>query len=138
MLPSASQKQKVPLWRQRIASNRCIERSRPLINFLVKDETSFFLAFTVTVVILSDFFEFFFIVKLDGFDVSFGDDFGGHDAVVDEQKVVDNGAVKMKQVLDARFVTPADDTVVHMMTAMLHSLGNTLDGQFGALQPEIN
>ena len=115
-----------------------MERSRPLINFLVKDETSFFLAFTVTVVILSDFFEFFFIVKLDGFDVSFGDDFGGHDAVVDEQKVVNDRAIEMEKVLDARFVAPADDTVVHMMTAMLHSLGNTLDGQFGALQPEIN
>ena len=121
-----------------MVSRRCIERSRPLINFLVKDETSFFLAFTVTVVILSDFFEFFFIVKLDGFDVTFGDDFGGHDAVVDEQEIVNDGTVEVEKVLDARFVTPADDTVVHMMTAMLHTLRHTLDGQIGALQPEIN
>ena len=138
MLPSASQKQKVPLWRQRMASKRCIERSRPLINFLVKDETSFFLAFTVTVVILSDLFEFFFVVKLDGFDVSFGNDFGRHDTVVDEQEVVNDGAVEVEKVLDARLVTPADDTVVHMMTAMLHSFRHAFDGQFGTLQPKID
>ena len=126
------------MWRQRIVSRRCIERSRPLINFLVKDETSFFLAFTVTVVILSDFFEFFFIVKLDGFNVSFSDDFGGHDAVVDEQEIVNDGAVKVEKVLDARLVAPADDTVVHMMAAVLHTLSHALDGQVGALEPEIN
>lgn len=138
MLPSASQKQKVPLWRQRMVSKRCIERSRPLINFLVKDETSFFLAFTVTVVILSDLFEFFFVVKLNGFDVTFGNHFRGHDAVVDEQEVVNDGAVKMKQILDACSVASADDTVVHMMTAVLHAFCHALDGQVGALQPEID
>ena len=104
----------------------------------MKDETSFFLAFTVTVVILSDLFEFFFVVELDGFDVSFGDDFGGHDAVVDEQEIVNDGAIKMEKVLDACFVTPADDAVVHMMTAVLHTLRHALDGQVGALQPEVN
>ena len=121
-----------------MASRRCIERSRPLINFLVKDETSFFLAFTVTVVILSDLFEFFFVVEFDSFNVTFGDDFRGHNAVVDEQKVVNDRAVEMKQVLDARFVTPADDTVVHMMAAVCNTLRYALDGQVGALQPEIN
>jgi len=108
------------------------------MSFLVKDDTSFFLAFTVTVVILSDFFEFFFIVKLDRFDVTFGDDLGGHDAVVDEQEVVNDGAVEVEKILDARAVTPADDVVVHMMTAVLHTLRHTLDGQVGALQPEVN
>ena len=121
-----------------MVSRRCIERSRPLINFLVKDETSFFFAFTVTVVILSDFFEFFFVVKLDGFDVSFGDDLGGHDAVVDEQEVVDDGAIKVEEVLDARTIAPADDTVVHMMAAVLHAFCHTLDSQVGTLQPEID
>ena len=79
-----------------MVSKRCIERSRPLINFLVKDETSFFLAFTVTVVILSDLFEFFFVIKLNGFDVTFGNHFRGHDAVVDEQEVVNDGAIEME------------------------------------------
>ena len=115
-----------------------MERSRPLINFLVKEDTSLFLAFTVTVVILSDLFEFFFIVKFDGFDVSFGDDLGRHDAVVDEQEVVNDRAVEMKEVFDARAVTPADDTVVHMMAAMLHAFSHALDGQVGALHPEID
>ena len=108
------------------------------MSFLVKDETSFFFAFTVTVVILSDFFKFFFIVKLDGFDVAFGDNFGGHDAVVDEQEVVNDRTVKVEKVLDARAIAPPDDTVVHVMTAVLHSFCHALDGQLGALQPEIN
>ena len=98
------------------------------MSFLVKDDTSFFLAFTVTVVILSDLFEFFFVVKLNGFDVSFGDDLGGHDAVVDEQEVVNDGAVEIEKILDARAVTPADDVVVHMMPAVLHTLRHALDG----------
>ena len=115
-----------------------MERSRPLISFLVKDETSFFFAFTVTVVILSDFFEFFFIVKLDGFDVAFSDDLRGHDAVVDEQEIVNDRAIEVEKVLDARAIAPADDAVVHMMAAVLHPFSHALDGQFGALQPKVN
>jgi hypothetical protein len=108
------------------------------MSFLVKDETSFFFAFTVTVVILSDFFKFFFIVKLDGFDVAFGDNFGGHDAVVDEQEVVNDRTVKVEKVLDARTIAPADDAVFDMMAAVLHAFCHTLDSQVGTLQPEID
>ena len=43
----------------------------------------------------------------------------------------------MEKVLDACFVTPADDAVVHMMTAVLHTLSHALDGQVGALQPVL-
>ena len=121
-----------------MASKRCMERSRPLINFLVKEDTSLFLAFTVTVVILSDFFEFFFVVKLDGFDVAVGDHLGGHDAVVDEQEIVHDGAVEVEKVLDARLVASADDVVINMVSAVLHTLRHALDGQVGALQPEID
>ena len=138
MLPSASQKQKVPLLRQRKVSRRCSERLRPLISFFVIGETSFFFAFTLTVVIFSDFSEFFFIVELDFFDVAFSDDLGGHDAVIDEQEIVNDGAIQVEKVADARAIATADNAVVDMVAAVLHTLGDTLDGKFWTLQPEVN